>query len=69
MGTTLGLGPETLVGLSPPALVGMATTVVGLSPATVVGMAATLVVAAALGLGLVSRSPDQIASSRRLAQA
>jgi hypothetical protein len=56
LGPTARLGPQTVVGLPPKALVGLAAAAlgVGLSSTPVVGLEAALVVAAALGLGLVA---------------
>jgi hypothetical protein len=60
MGTAARLGPQTVVGLSTTAMVGLpqkALVGLRLPPTPVVGLAATLVAAAALRVGLVTRSP------------
>jgi hypothetical protein len=60
MGTAARLGPQAMVGLSTTAMVGLpqkALVGLRLPPTPVVGLAATLVAAAALRVGLVTRSP------------
>jgi len=63
MGTAARLGPQTVVGLSTTAMVGLpqkALVGLRLPPTPVVGLAATLVAAAALRVGLVTRRPDWV---------